>query len=81
MLLLLSRTVLFFSTGIQENNEIVNAKSKIDLQPDSVVLNQLINDGVSVLYVENNNGIFTVYAIGAKPTANLTIQVTITEVD
>lgn len=56
------------------------AKSKIDLQPDSTVLTQLINDGVSALYVSNNNGTFTAYAIGAKPTTNLTIQVTITEV-
>lgn len=56
------------------------AKSKVDLQPDSTVLNQLINDGVSALYISNNNGTFTAYAIGAKPTANLTIQITITEV-
>ena len=54
--------------------------SKIDLQPNSTVLNQLINDGVSALYVENNSGVFTAYAIGATPTTNLTIQVTITEV-
>ena len=54
--------------------------SKIDLQPNSTVLNQLINDGVSALYIENNSGTFKAYAIGAKPTANLTIQFTRTEV-
>ena len=56
------------------------AKSKVDLQPNDTVLNQLIKDGVSALYISNNNGTFTAYAIGAKPTANLTIQITITEV-
>lgn len=55
--------------------------SKIDLQPDSVVLNQLINDDVSALYIENNNSTFTAYAIGAIPTVDLTIQVTVTEVE
>lgn len=54
--------------------------SKIDLQPDSIVLNQLISDGVSALYIENNNGVFTAYAVGAKPTSDLNIQVTVTEV-
>ncbi len=57
-----------------------NANSKIDLQPDSFALNQLISDGVSALYVENNSGTFTAYAIGATPTNNLQIQITITEV-
>lgn len=55
--------------------------SKIDLQPNSVVLNQLIKDEVSALYIENNNATFTAYAIGAIPTVNLTIQVTVTEVE
>lgn len=57
------------------------ANSKIDLQPNSTVLNQLINDEVSALYIENNNGTFTAYAIGKAPTVDLTIQVTITEVE
>ena len=56
------------------------ASSKIDLQPNSTALNQLINDGVSALYIENNSGTFKAYAIGAKPTANLTIQFTRAEV-
>jgi hypothetical protein len=59
----------------------VTVNSKIDLQPDSIVLNQLISDGVSALYVENNDGAFTAYAIGAIPTVDLTIQVTVMEVE
>lgn len=59
----------------------VTANSKIDLQPDSIVLNQMITDGVHALYIENNNGILTAYAIGSAPTVSLTIQVAITEVE
>lgn len=55
--------------------------SKIDLQPNSTVLNQLISDKVSAIYIENNNGTFKAYAIGAKPTVNLTVQFTRTEVN
>lgn len=56
------------------------SSSKIDLQPNSTVLSQLISNKVSALYIENNSGTFKAYAIGAKPTANLTIQYSITEV-
>ena len=56
------------------------ANSKIDLQADSEVLLQLINDSVSALYVKNDNGVCTAYAVGAAPTVDITVQVTITEV-
>lgn len=56
------------------------ANGKVDLQPDYATINQLINDGVTSLYVENTNGVLTAYATGAAPTAALTIQCTITEV-
>ena len=57
----------------------VTANSKIDLQPSSTVLAQLINDGVSALYVQNENATLTVYALGAKPTVALSVQYTRTE--
>ena len=56
------------------------SNSKIDLQPDSATLNQLINDGVSAIYIANNNGVFAACVIGAKPTVNITLQFTRTEV-
>lgn len=56
------------------------AYSKVDLQPNATALAQLISDGVQALYVSNTNGTLTMYAIGAAPTAALTLQVTITEV-
>lgn len=56
------------------------ANSKIDLQPDSTVLAQMTTDGTTALYIENNNGTLTAWAMGAAPTASLTIQYTKTEV-
>ena len=56
------------------------ANGKVDLQPDYATINQLIDDGVTSLYVENTDGVLTAYATGAAPTAALTIQCTITEV-
>lgn len=54
--------------------------SKVDLQPDAVVIQQLVEDGVNALYISNSNGVFTAYTIGAAPTSALIIRATITEV-
>lgn len=58
----------------------ITANSKVDLQPDAAAIAQLVSDGVNALYVANNNGTLTAYAVGAAPTAALTVQCTITEV-
>lgn len=56
------------------------ANSKIDLQPDAATIAALIEAGTLGLYIQNNNGAFTAYAIAAAPTTALTVQATITEV-
>lgn len=56
----------------------VNANSKIDIQPDSTALAQLISDGVTALWIQNDNGTLTAYAMGAAPTVALTLQCVIT---
>ncbi|MBO5715097.1 MAG: hypothetical protein J6S23_01735 [Clostridia bacterium] len=59
--------------GVLEND-------KIDIQPDSAVINQMLNDEVVAIYFGNENGVVTAYAVGAKPTADITLQITLTEV-
>lgn len=66
-----------YTQTVTVSNAIITADSKIDLQPSSTVLAQLISDGVQALYIENNNGTLTAYAIGAAPTAALSIQCTV----
>lgn len=60
-------------TGITVNN-------KVDIQMDATALGVLIDSGTSALWIENNNGTLTAKALGEKPNANLSVQVTITEV-
>jgi len=68
-----------FSQTVTISNGTSN--SKVELQPDSTAIIQLINDGVASMRIDNNSGIFTAVAIKAKPTVNLTIQITLTEVE
>ena len=58
----------------------VTSNSKVDLQPDTTALTQMLSDGCTALYVENNAGTLTLHALGAALTAALTIQCTVTEV-
>lgn len=58
----------------------VNENDKIDIQPDGNVINAMLNDGVVAIYFGNENGVVTAYSVGAKPTADLTVQVTLSEV-
>ena len=56
------------------------ANSIISLQPSIAQSAQLIQDGVKVLQIDNNNGTFTATAIGAAPSSALTLQATRREV-
>lgn len=58
----------------------ITSNSKVDIQPNATAIQQMITDGCAALYIDNNNGTLTAYAIGSAPTANLTVQVTVTEV-
>lgn len=69
-----------YSQTVTISGYTVTANTKVDLQPAAAVIQQLIDDGVLGLYIINNNGTLTAYAIGAKPTASLTIQATLSEV-
>lgn len=59
----------------------IAANSKVDLQPDASQIAQLIEDGVTALYIANNNGVLTAYAIGAEISTAMTVQCIITEVN
>lgn len=67
-----------FSQSITVQNASKN--SKIDLQPDETLLQAMIADGVTALWVENNNGVLTAKCLGSALSAAHTVQCTITEV-
>lgn len=56
------------------------ATSQVDVQGDATAIQQMLDDGTNAIYIANNNGIFTAYAVGGKPTANLSIQMTVYDV-
>ena len=55
---------------------VVTSKTKVDLQPDSTVLAAMVSAKINALYIENNSGTLTAYAIGASFSSNVTVQVT-----
>ena len=59
---------------------VTTANSKFDLQPDATAIALMADDGVVALYIANDNGTLIANAVGEKPTVELTIQATITEV-
>lgn len=67
-----------FSQPVTVQNASTN--SKIDLQPDETLLQAMIADGVTALWIENNNGVLTAKCLGAALSAAHTVQCTITEV-
>lgn len=58
----------------------ITVNSKVDIQMDATSLGVLIDSGTSAIWMENNNGTITAKCIGDKPNADMTVQVTITEV-
>ena len=58
----------------------ITENSKVDLQPDASQIAQLIADGVQALYISNNNGVLTAYAVGAEISTAMTVQCIVTEV-
>lgn len=56
------------------------AGKQVDLEADKTAIKQMLDDGTNALYIANENGTFTAYAVGEKPTADLSIQVTVYDV-
>ena len=54
--------------------------SMVDIQSSDAVINTMIESGTTALFIKNDNGVFTLVAIGAVPNAAVTLQVSITEV-
>ena len=56
------------------------ASSMVDIQSSEAVINTMTESGTTALFIKNNNGVFTLVAMGAIPNAAITLQVSITEV-
>lgn len=56
------------------------AGKQVDLEADKTAIKQMLDDGTNAIYIANNNGTFTAYAVGEKPTADLIVQATVYDV-
>ena len=52
----------------------VTANTRVDLTADATVMNAMIDGGISAIYIKNNYGVLTAYAVGNRPTTALTVQ-------
>ena len=59
----------------------VTGKTMVSILPSNDVIAQMIEDGTTNIFITNNNGTLTASAIGAAPTAAMTLQVLCTEND
>lgn len=56
------------------------ATTQVDVQGNYAVFRQMLDDGTTNIYIVNNGGTFTAYAVGETPTADLAVQVTCSDV-
>lgn len=54
--------------------------SKVDVQPNSHAIRQLLADGVRALWFQNNNGTIVAYCLGAHPSIAMDVQCTIEKI-
>ena len=59
----------------------VTNKTKVDIEGDNTVLEQLVIDDCEGIYVENNNGSLTIKAITNAPTESIAVQLVVYEVE
>ncbi|MBQ7465537.1 MAG: hypothetical protein IJS55_03330 [Oscillospiraceae bacterium] len=69
-----------YTQSVTVTGATVTANSKIDLQLFALQRQVMQGWGVTALWVENNSGTLTAYALGAQPQEGGTIQCTVTEV-
>ena len=70
----------YYTQAVTMTGETITNNTKIDLQASAAVYSALLADGVSALYIVNDMGALTAYAMGAAPTSALTVQCLLTEV-
>ena len=68
-----------YTASVTISGYTATANTRVDITCPYSAISALADDGVTALYVENNSGTLTAYAVGAAPTANITVTATIYE--
>lgn len=72
--------ILVYSHAVSVTGYTVTANTRADLSCDRSTLAALLESNVTSMFIVNNSGTLTAYAISAKPTSDITVQVALTEV-
>lgn len=59
----------------------VTTQTMVSVLPSSDVVDQMLADGITNIFITNNDGVLTATVIGATPTVPMTLQVLCTESD
>jgi hypothetical protein len=68
-----------YAQRVDVDNATITPNSKIDLQPDSIML-EIFHQKDLAFVVENDGGVITVFCVGQVPVNDYTIQATIKEI-
>lgn len=70
-----------FSIVVTSQDYTVTEHTMVSILPHTGTLIQMREDGVQTMYITNDEGTLTVYAIGHAPTVAMTVPVLYTEVE
>ena len=59
---------------LSNDDNLITATTQIDLLPDIKVINTMLNEKVTGLYIENNNGVASAIALNSAPVSDYIIQ-------
>ena len=68
-----------YTQNVTVSGYTTTARTLVNLTCDSAIINTMIASGTTNIFISNNNGTLTAYAIGAKPTVSITVQAVLTE--
>ena len=69
-----------YTQSVTASGYMVSENTRVDLVGDSDAIAQMISDGVGQIYIVNDNGSLTAYAIGGQTTESITFQAIFSEV-
>lgn len=68
-----------YTQTISVSGYTVTANTRVDLMCNAETINAMAECGTNIIYVVNNNGTLTAYALGAAPNVSLTVQAVLSE--
>lgn len=69
-----------YTQAVTISGQTITSNTKVDLTPDPTILSQMVASETTAIFIVNNNGELTAYAIGAPLNVTTAIKATLTEV-